>query len=65
MGHPYPSPAMLQRAQRAVEGIPKLPDATPIFHCQFCDKAKQHKSAQGKPESNGAYLPGTMSHMDL
>jgi hypothetical protein len=63
MGHP--SPAVLQRTQKAVEGIPKLPDATPIFHCRFCDQAKQHKSARGKPEINDAYLPGTMFHMDL
>jgi hypothetical protein len=63
MGHP--SPTILQRTQRSVEGIPKLPDAAPIFHCSICDKAKQHKVARGKPESNDAYLPGAMFHMDL
>ena len=40
MGHP--APTVLQRTQRAVEGTPKLPDATPLFHCRSCDKAKQH-----------------------
>jgi hypothetical protein len=60
-----PSPTVLQRTQRVVEGIPKLPNATPIFHCRFCDKAKQHKSKRRKIEQNNAYLPGTMFHMDL
>jgi hypothetical protein len=63
MGHP--APTVLQRTQRAIEGIPKLPDATPLFHCRFCDKAKQHKAARGKPECNDAYLPGVMFHMDM
>ena len=63
MGHP--APTVLQRTQKCVEGIPKLPDAAPIFHCRFCDQAKQHKAARGKPERNDAYLPGTMFHMDL
>ena len=63
MGHP--SPTVLQRTQRAVEGIPKLPNAAPIFKCRFYDQAKQHKSARGKAEHNDAYLPGTMFHMDL
>jgi hypothetical protein len=63
MGHP--SPTVLQRTQRVVEGIPKLPNAAPIFHCRYCAKAKQHKSARGPAEQNDAYLPGTMFHMDL
>ena len=63
MGHP--APTVLQRTQKCVKGIPKIPDAAPIFHCRFCDQAKQHKVARGKPESNDAYLPGTMFHMDL
>jgi hypothetical protein len=63
MGHP--SPSVLQRTQKVVEGIPKLPDASPIFHCRMCDKAKQHKAARGTTEHNDAYLPGTMFHMDL
>ena len=63
MGHPAPS--VLQRTQKCVEGIPKIPDAALIFHCRFCDQAKQHKAARGKSESNNAYLPGTMFHMDL
>jgi hypothetical protein len=63
MGHP--APTVLQRTQKAVEGIPKLPNASPIFHCRFCDQAKQHKAARGKTEHNDAYMPGTMFHMDL
>jgi hypothetical protein len=63
MGHP--SPTVLQSTQHVVKGIPKLPNATPFFHCRFCDHAKQHKSARGKPERNDTYLPGTMFHMVL
>jgi hypothetical protein len=63
MGHP--SPQVLQRTQKVVEGIPHLPNASPIFHCRFCNKAKQHKAARGKAEHNNVYLPGTMFHMDL
>jgi hypothetical protein len=63
MGHP--SPIVLQCIQKAVEGIPKLPNASPKFHCRFCDQAKQYKAAHGKPEQNNACLPGTMFHMDL
>jgi hypothetical protein len=63
MGHP--APTVLQRTQKCVEGVPKIPDASPMFHCQFCDQAKQHKAARGKPENNDAYLPGAMFHMDL
>jgi hypothetical protein len=64
MGH-HPSPTVLQRTQKCVEGMPKLPNATPIFHCRFCDQAKQHKAARGQPENNDAHLPGTMFHMHL
>jgi hypothetical protein len=63
MGHP--SPRVLQRAQRCVEGTPKLPDATPIFHCCFCDQSKQQKAAGGKQEMNNVCLPGIMFHVDL
>jgi hypothetical protein len=63
MGHP--SPTALQRTQKCVEGVPKTPDASPMFHCRFCNQTKQHEAARGKPESNDACLPGTMFHMDL
>ena len=63
MGHP--APTVLQRTQKSVEGIPPLPNASPIFHCRYCNKAKQHKAARGPTEYNNAYLPGTMFHMDL
>ena len=64
MGH-HPSPTVLQRTRKAVEGIPPLPNASPIFHCRYCDKAKQHKAARGPTEYNNAFLPGTIFHMDL
>jgi hypothetical protein len=59
------APRTLNRTQKCVDGMPPLPDATPMFQCKFCDMAKQRKSSQGKPISSENYKPGTACHMDL
>jgi hypothetical protein len=64
MGHP--APRTLRNTQKVVDGIPPLPDASSIFCCPFCDKAKMGKSHHGKGQSTReAFLPGTAFHMDL
>jgi hypothetical protein len=35
------APRTLRRTQQCVDGMPPLPDATPIFKCKFCNMAKQ------------------------
>jgi hypothetical protein len=59
------APRTLRKTQQCVDGMPPLPDATPIFNCKFCDMAKQRKSDRGPPISSENYKPGTTYHMDL
>jgi hypothetical protein len=59
------APRTLRRTQQCVEGMPPLPDATPMFQCKFCDMAKQRKSNRGSPISSENFKPGTAYHMDF
>jgi hypothetical protein len=59
------APRTLRKTQQCVDGMPPLPDATPIFNCKFCDMAKQRKSDRGSPISSENYKPGVAYHMDL
>jgi hypothetical protein len=59
------APRTLRQTQKCVDGMPPLPDATPIFICEFCDMAKQRKSNGGPPVSSENYKPGTACHVDL
>jgi hypothetical protein len=55
----------LKCTQQAVDSIPNLPDAHPLFCCPFCDKAKLHKNHGGKKSTKEAFVPGTAFHIDL
>jgi transposase InsO family protein len=55
----------ISKTEIRVDGMPPLPDATPIFNCKFCDMAKQRKSNRGLPVSSENYKPGTACHVDL
>jgi hypothetical protein len=64
MGHP--ASRTLRNTQKVIDGIPILPEASSIFCCPFCDKAKMSKSHHGgKHSTREAFLPGTAFHMDL
>ena len=59
------APRTMRHTQKCVDGMPPLPDASPIFSCKFCDMAKQRKANRGLPISSENYKPGTAYHMDL
>ena len=59
------APRTMRHTQKCVDGMPPLPDASPIFSCKFCDIAKQRKSNRGLPILSKNYKPGTAYHMDL
>ena len=59
------APRTLRRTQQCVDGMPPIPDASPLFHCKFCDMAKQRKSNRGSPISSENFKPGTAYHMDM
>ena len=49
------APRTVRHTQKCVDGMPPLPDASPIFSCMFCDMAKQRKSNHGLPISSENY----------
>jgi hypothetical protein len=59
------APRTLRATQKCVDGMPPLPDASPIFNCKFCDMAKQRKSNRGPAISSENFKPGTAYHMDF
>ena len=60
------APCTLHHPQNYFDGMPPLPDATPISNCKFRDMAKQRKLNCGPPVSSKTHNPGmAYQHMDL
>jgi hypothetical protein len=55
----------MKRTQQVVDGIPLLPDATPLFCYPFCNKAKMWKSHGGPSSTRETFVHGTSFHIIL